>query len=167
MAGRERLIGTDEIVVSKTDPQGRIRYCNDVFLRVSGFSERELIGKPHNIIRHPKMPRVVFNLMWRTICAGNEFFGYVLNRCKGDDYYWVFAHVTPDLDRHGAVAGYHSNRRSVDRSAISAIAPLYDHLCAEEQRHKDPKAALAAADATLQSMLASSGKSYEQFVLGL
>ena len=94
-SGRERTFARDELIVSKTDPKGRLVYVNDVFLEVSGFRESEIIGQPHSIIRHPEMPRAVFKLLWDVILGGKEIFAYVNNMAKNGDNYWVFAHVTP------------------------------------------------------------------------
>jgi PAS domain S-box len=101
LTGVERTFGTDEIIVSKTDPKGRIIYANEVFLRLAGYAESEIIGQPHSIIRHPDMPRCVFKLLWDTVQSGNEIFAYVVNRSKNGDHYWVLAHVTPTFDGQG------------------------------------------------------------------
>ena len=98
LTGVERFFDKDEIIVSKTDLKGRMTYCNDVFLRIAGYTEQELLGQPHSIIRHPDMPRCVFKLLWDTIGAGKEIFAYVINRAKNGDHYWVLAHVTPSRD---------------------------------------------------------------------
>src|SRR3546814_20818773 len=75
------------------------------------YSERDLIDQPHSIVRHPDMPRCVFQLLWQTIAAGNEIFAYVKNIAKNGDYYWVFAHVTPSYDANGKIDSYNSTRR--------------------------------------------------------
>jgi len=80
--GMERRFEEDEIIVSKTDLKGRITYANQVFLRVAGYSEKEVLGQPHNLIRHPDMPRCVFKLLWDTLEAKREIFAYVLNMAK-------------------------------------------------------------------------------------
>jgi PAS domain S-box-containing protein len=110
--GRERTFDDEEIIVSKTDLSGRITYANDVFLRISGYTEAEVIGQPHSLIRHPDMPRSVFNLLWKTIGAGQEIFAYVVNMAKNGDHYWVLAHVTPTFGPAGDIIGFHSNRRT-------------------------------------------------------
>jgi PAS domain S-box-containing protein len=157
LSGHERLLGADEIIVSKTDPAGRITYANRVFQRISGYSERELLGAPHNLVRHPDMPRAVFQLLWETIAAGEELFAYVVNRARNGDHYWVLAHVTPTFDARGAIVGYHSNRRAPARAALEVVAPLYRELCAEEARHDDRKQGMAAARRTLAAALAAKG----------
>src|SRR5580704_8741733 len=90
--GRERTFPEDEIIASKTDVKGVITYANRTFMEVSLYSEEELLGQPHSIVRHPDMPRCVFKLLWDTIQKGDEIFAYVKNMCKNGDFYWVFAH---------------------------------------------------------------------------
>jgi len=131
LTGKERTFPESEIIVSKTDVQGRITYVNDVFLSVSGYLEDEVIGKPHNVIRHPDMPRCVFKLLWDKIQAGQEIFAYVNNRAKNGDNYWVFAHITPSFDASHKIIGFHSNRRSPRREALAKVTPLYAQLLAE------------------------------------
>lgn len=157
-----------DIIVSKTDPTGRITYVNDVFCQVSGFTERELIGKPHSVIRHPDMPRAVFKLLWDQIGAGREIFAYVKNMTRSGDYYWVFAHVTPSYDANGKLAGYHSNRRVPDRAALTqSIIPLYAELLREEQSHRNGKEALAAGFQRLVEFVRAQKVDYDELVFAL
>jgi PAS domain S-box-containing protein len=165
MTGNERTFPEDEIIVSKTDKTGRLTYVNDVFLNVSGFAERELIGQPHSIVRHPQTPRCLFKLMWDRIDAGKEIFVYVNNRAKCGDHYWVFAHVTPNFNSSGQIIGYHSNRRVPKRSALTALQPLYERLLHEEARHTDKQQGIQASMQILTDALAKEGKRYEEFVL--
>ena len=163
----ERQFGEEEIIVSKTDLKGRIVYANDVFCRIGMYAEHELLGQPHSIVRHPDMPRCVFQLLWETIAEGREIFAYVKNMAKNGDYYWVFAHVTPSYDTQGKIDGYHSNRRRPDRAVLAKIEPLYARLLAEEARHADRKQGQAAGFALLQTLLAEQGMPYEEFVFKL
>lgn len=165
--GTERTFGHDEIIVSKTDTAGRITYANDVFLSIAGYTEREIIGKPHSIIRHPDMPRCVFRLLWETIRTGRECFAYVINRARNGDYYWVHAHITPNTDETGAITGYHSNRRCPRREAVAAVEPLYADLRTIETRHADPRAGIDAAHAALNDRLRALGMPYHHFVFTL
>lgn len=167
LTGHEQTFGEDEIIVSKTDVKGKITYANEVFLRVAGYTEDEVLGKPHNIIRHPDMPRCVFKLLWDTIEAGKEIFAYVINRCKNGDHYWVFAHVTPTFDDHGNIVGYHSNRRVPDRTVLSTIKGLYKTLLEEEQKHKNPKDQMAASFPIVLDFLKSKDMSYEELIFSL
>jgi PAS domain S-box-containing protein len=163
----ERTFGDEEIIVSKTDRKGFITYANDVFMRVSGYDEAELMGKPHNIIRHPDMPRCVFKLLWDTISGGDEIFAYVLNLASDGAHYWVFAHVTPSFGSRGEIVGYHSNRRSPERAAVDRVADVYRALLAEEQRHTHPPEAMAASTAVLLGVLEDRGQTYDEFVWSL
>jgi PAS domain S-box-containing protein len=160
----ERTFGDDEIIVSKTDAKGRLTYANSVFLRVSGYAEADLIGKPHSIIRHPDMPRIVFKLLWDTIASGTEIFAYVNNLAADGSHYWVFAHVTPSFDAAGSIVGYHSNRRSPGRNAVQEVAGLYRALHAEEAKQSRPADAMAASGVLLDAALAARGLTYDEFV---
>jgi len=165
--GRETHFAKDEIIVSKTDLRGVITYANDVFQRVSGYSEAELLGAPHSILRHPDMPRCVFKLLWDTIEGGNEIFAYVLNLAKDGGHYWVFAHVTPSYDLSGRHVGYHSNRRSPYPDALAKVAPLYSQLLEVEKRAANPNAGMEAAFKVVLEYLNSQGMDYSQFVFSL
>lgn len=165
--GREVSMGQEEIIVSKTDLNGRITYVNDVFLRISSFTREEVIGQPHSFIRHPDMPRCVFRLLWESIQNGKEIFAYVVNMTKNGDHYWVLANITPTFDAHGAIIGYHSNRRAPDRAALDAIRPLYQQLCAIERSHPRKAEAITASTQELQRHVAGGFSSYEEFVFSL
>ncbi|MEP4165091.1 PAS domain-containing protein [Maricaulis sp.] len=165
LTGAERFFGEDEIIVSKTDLKGRLTYCNDVFLRISGYTEKECLGQPHSLIRHPQMPRCVFKLLWDTVQGGHEIFAYVLNRSKNGDHYWVDAHVTPSRDKSGEINGYHSNRRVADPSIIGEIVwPLYRELLAEEQRHTNRRDGLAASTSMISKLLEEKALQYDEFI---
>ncbi len=166
LTGRERLLPQHELIVSKTDRRGVITYANDVFIRMCGYTEAELLGQPHSIIRHPHMPRCVFKLLWDTIEAGQEIFAYVINRAKNGDHYWVFAHVTPDISPAGECIGYHSSRRAPRREPIDALYPIYKALC-EQETSIGGRAGMDAAMKTLTDTLAAKGVTYEEFALSL
>lgn len=163
-SGVERTFGPNETIVTKTDIKGVITYANKVFLRVSALSEAEAIGKPHNLIRHPEMPRAVFKLFWDTLQDRQELFAYVVNLAADGAHYWVHAHVTPSVGERGQVVGYHSSRRKPGRSAVAAAQDLYRRLSAEERRHAGAKEGLDASYSMLQSILRERGQTYDQFV---
>jgi len=167
LTGREITFGEHEIIVSKTDERGIITYANTVFQRVAGYTEAELIGQPHNLIRHPAMPMAVFKLLWDTIKAGNEIFAYVLNQAKNGDEYWVFAHVTPSYDLRGNRVGYHSNRRFPHRDAISKVTQLYSKMVAEEKKYQKSTEAMEASTRILMNELQKAGQDYDEFVFNL
>ena len=165
--GRERTFRREQIIVSKTDLKGRITYCNDVFRAIGSFTDRQLLGQPHSIIRHPDMPRCVFKLLWDTLADGREFFGYVKNMASNGDYYWVLAHVTPSHGPDGTVVGYHSNRRQPRADAVATVDALYRTLKAVEDRPDNRKDGMTAAYEQLIDHLKAKGVGYDQFVLSL
>lgn len=165
--GFERTFDDDEIIVSKTDLQGRITYANHIFIRVSGYTEEELLGKAHNLIRHPDMPRCVFKLLWDTLNAGNEIFAYVNNLSKNGDNYWVLAHVTPSFDNLGEIIGYHSSRRVPERSAVAKVKALYQSLKNIEDSSPDWRIGMQNATEELVSQLDEAGIQYDEYVFAL
>ncbi len=168
LTGVERHFADDEVIVTKTDPQGRITYANRVFCRLADLPERDVIGKPHNVIRHPDMPKCVFRLLWDTIRSGREIFAYVLNRAVNGDHYWVFAHVTPTFAADGTISGYHSNRRTADPRIVGGvIVPLYRMLLDEERKHANSRDGMEAATALLGKVLREKGLDYDRFIFSL
>ncbi len=165
--GVDRRLGDDDIIVSKTDSKGRIVYANRIFFEISDYREREVIGRPHNMIRHPEMPRAIFALLWQRIQAGREIFAYVQNLCKNGDHYWVLAHVTPSVDASGAVLGYHSNRRRPTDRALDVIRPLYGELLAIEAAEGDRGRALERSSARLRAWADARGESYDALMFAL
>jgi PAS domain S-box-containing protein len=165
--GAECPFDENELIVTKTDLKGRITYANDVFIRLAKFSRDEVIGAPHSIVRHPDMPRSIFKLLWDTIQSKKEIFAYVVNMARNGDHYWVFAHVTPTLDAHRNVLGFHSNRRKPDRAQIARIEGLYRQLRDEENRHRNAKDGMMAGYAMLMNMLQTQGLAYDEFIFSV
>ncbi|MBY0409953.1 MAG: PAS domain-containing protein, partial [Burkholderiaceae bacterium] len=117
----------DELLVSSTNTKGELTHCNPAFARVSGFSYEELIGQPHNLIRHPDMPPAAYKDMWRTIGRGEPWTGMVKNRRKDGDYYWVRANVTPIMEG-GKPRAYMSVRTKPSAGDIAAAETLYAQM---------------------------------------
>ena len=163
---KEVILPADDLIITKTDGRGQITYANRTFMRITGFDEISVLGKPHNIIRHPDMPRGVFRLMWKTLASQREFFGFVKNYTVDGGFYWVFANVTPDFDANGQVVGYFSVRRKASTKAIALMGGLYQAML-EEERKAGSKDACDASLALLTNTLKQQGVSYEQFVLSL
>jgi PAS domain S-box-containing protein len=164
--GQERMFGIDEVIVSKTDLKGRLTYVNDLFLRIADYDEDQVLGRPHNLIRHPDMPRLVFAMLWDEIQAGREIFAYVVNLAANGDHYWVLAHVTPTIV-DGHTIGYHSNRRAPDRGAVDRISAVYAQLLAAERPHRLPSDAIDSSRAVLDELLAQHEVDYDRFVWSL
>ena len=158
----ERLLDENDFIVSKTDTKGRTTYCNRIFMNLAEYEEEELIGKPHSIIRHEKMPRAVFKLLWDRIQKKEEIFAFVINKTKKGNYYWVYANVTASVDEKGTIVGYYSVRRKPNRDAIPIIEAVYAQMLKEEQ-----KGGMEASLAYLQSVLKEKGVGYDELVISL
>ena len=141
-------------IVSETDEKGRITYANDYFCEVSGYSKEELIGQPHNIIRHPDMPKVVFKLLWENIKAGRNVNAVVKNLAKDGRYYWIFTEfeIRKDTDT-GEVIGYHASRKTISRHVIEIVADIYKQLL-EVEKEKG----VEASEKYLNDLLKSKGE---------
>ena len=133
VTNREVFLPEGETIVSRTDAGGRITFVNKAFLDISGFTAEELIGAPHNIVRHPDMPREGFADLWQTIKAGRPWEGLVKNRTKAGDFYWVQANVTPVIE-DGRITGYISIRLRPPREKVQAAEAAYARLRAGEAR---------------------------------
>jgi aerotaxis receptor len=123
----ERTFPASERLISTTDLNSRITYCNDAFVSLSGFTREELLGQPHNLVRHPDMPPSVFAHMWETIKLGKPWMGVVKNRSKQGDYYWVSAYVTAVYE-NGRIVGYESVRSVPTRDQVRRAEALYARL---------------------------------------
>ncbi len=123
-------------IVSETDEKGKITFANDYFMEVSGYNQEELIGKNHNIVRHPDMPKVVFKLLWQTIKSGKNINAVVKNLAKDGRYYWIFTEfeIRKDTDT-GAIIGYHASRKTISKHVIEIIAELYKELLEIEKKN--------------------------------
>lgn len=158
----EIVMAENDFIVSKTNPKGIITYCNEIFMEMAGYSEEELIGRNHNIIRHPNMPKAAFKLAWDLIQDGKEFFGYVKNLSRDGSFYWVFANITPDYDENREVIGYTSVRRKPNPEALKTIVPLYNKMLEIEQKQN--------TDASFQhliQLLEENNITYDALILSL
>jgi len=129
--GIETVLSDDAFLVSETDERGIITFANDDFCRIAEYDIDELIGKPHNIVRHPDMPKAAFKSLWDTVQRGEVWTGYVKNKTKSNGYYWVYATVFPYETCDGK-KGYLSCRRKPSRAEIEEHERLYKELRAKE-----------------------------------
>ncbi len=151
-------LNSNDFLVSKTDTKGIITYCNEPFMEAAGGSEKELLGKPHNIVRHPDMPKVIFKLLWNKIQNKDEIFAYVKNLRFNGGYYWVYANITASLDDRENIIGYYSVRRKANTKALGIIKPLYEKLLSLERN-----GGVSESERYLNELLKKEGVSYEEF----
>ncbi len=151
-----------EFIVSKTDLKGKITYGNELFIKMSGYTESELIDAPHSILRHPDMPKAVFKFLWDTISKGEEVFAFVNNLAKNGDNYWVQAQVTPSYDDTGRIIAYHSVRRKPKRESVELLSKVYAEMLRIEKA-----SGVDASFNYLANILKSKGVGYDEFILSL
>lgn len=152
----------NDFIVSKTDLKGKITYTNKIFMEMAEYTEAELLGKPHNIVRHKKMPKAVFKLLWDTIQANEEIFAYVLNKTKNSNEYWVYANVTPSKDEKGNTIGYYSVRRKPNPKALEIIEPLYARMLEAEQH-----SGIQGGTKILEELLHEKGVGYNELIISI
>ena len=158
----EKMLKESDFIVSKTDTQGRIIYCNQIFMDMAEYEENELINLNHNIIRHPEMPRVAFKLAWDLLKSGKEFFGFVKNLRKNGGFYWVYTNITPDFNDGGKIIGYTSVRRKPSKSAIDTIIPIYQQLSSLERNGN-----ISNSEKFLMDYLEENNTTYEKLIISL
>ncbi|MBB3329724.1 methyl-accepting chemotaxis protein/aerotaxis receptor [Halomonas campaniensis] len=134
VTGHEYELKDDHFLISRTDLKGRITYANPAFVEVSGYAHEELIGSPHNLVRHPDMPPEAFANLWETLAEGQSWRGLVKNRRKNGDHYWVDASVTPIIE-DGTLVGYASVRVKATREAIDQAEAAYARIREGKGRH--------------------------------
>ena len=127
MSSEELKLGMDAFLLSETDEKGIIRFANDEFCKFAEYTLEELIGQPHNIVRHVDMPKTAFEDLWKTIISGKPWKGFVKNKTKSGKYYWVFATVFPFISCDGS-KGYISCRRMASQSEISKYENIYKNM---------------------------------------
>lgn len=162
----EMVMRENDFITSKTDLRGKIIYCNEIFIEFAKYDEAYLIGAPHSVVRHPDMPRAIFQLLWDTIQSGKELNSYVKNLASDGSFYWVFANVTPVFDKDNKIVGYYSVRRKPKKSALSFIVPFYKEMVEIESRGSK-KEGLQNSTNRLHEFLKEKGVSYEEFILSI
>jgi len=157
---KEIKLSTKRYIVSKTDAKGIIEYGNDYFVEVSGYTEAELIGQPHSIVRHPDMPRVVFKMMWDRINRTQNIMAVVKNLAKDGSYYWVVTEFEPKVDPiTNEIISHTAFRKAAPQEAVDAIAPIYEKLLEIE---KD--GGMEASEKYLRGFLEEKKMTYDEFI---
>jgi len=148
-----------KFIVSKTDLKGNIIFVNKNFSEVSGYEEAELIGAPHNILRHPDMPRAVFFIVWQALLAGQPISGIIKNLAKDGRYYWVIADLEPKFDLKGQIVALTAFRRAAPDNVIETTEELYATMLSIEKKHGMEKSL-----AYLEAFLEEHNLSYNEFI---
>ena len=166
VTGRTVELADDINILSTTDPKGIVTYVNPEFIQVSGFSEAELLGQPHNIVRHPDMPPAAYAQLWKNLQAGRSWMGLVKNRCKNGDSYWVSAYVTPIVE-NGQVLEYQSVRTKPAAHWVAAAERLYPQLFGERLPRMTPRIGLFGRQLGLCAGAIASGFAVASLGFGL
>ena len=155
---KEILINDKQMIVSQTDAKGKIIYVNDVFCEIAGYNRDELMGKNHNIIRHPDVPKAVFKLLWDNLHSGQAIYAFVKNKAKNGDFYWVKAYVKPVM-KNGILDYAVSYRKPIDEFAKEAASQIYASLVEYEKSHT-----VEESFNLLLEYLRERNLTYEQFI---
>ncbi len=160
---QEIILDPEKTILSKTDKKGIILYANDYFVDICGYSVGELMGQPHNIIRHPDMPKVVFELLWRRILDKKNIHAVVKNLAKNGRYYWVVTDFTVDTNpTTGNIVGLYAHRKAAPRHIIDQVEKVYQNLLDIEKN-----AGFAASLRYFVGLLEEKGMDYDQWVASL
>ncbi len=124
----EHIVKNVDLIVSKSDAEGNITYVNPIFVKISGYSQASLLEQPHSILRHPDMPKVIFEYLWKNIKEGKDVVAYVKNLCADGGYYWVLATVKMAKNPDGSFRNYMSTRRCITQEAKDQISQFYKEL---------------------------------------
>jgi PAS domain S-box-containing protein len=157
--GKEIKLSSKDMLVSKTDLKGIIKYGNSKFVEIVGYKETELIGSPHNILRHPDMPKALFYLMWKSIKNGQNIMAVVKNKAKNGDHYWVTTDFVINRDRSGAPKSYTAFRYPASKKVVREIEPLYKKMLEIEKFHS-----MDESVEYLESFLEEKNLTYNQYI---
>jgi aerotaxis receptor len=130
----EEVLFDGRSLISETDLKGNITFVNRKFVEMTGYSKEEAVGEPHNILRHPDMPKAAFAQMWKVIKEGKIWDGYVKNLRKDGKFYWVIVHIVPKKDDDGNIIGYIASRKMPDRSMLKTVEAEYKKMIEAEKR---------------------------------
>ena len=157
---KEIKLSPKRYIVSKTDAKGIIEYGNDYFVEISGYTEAELIGKPHSIVRHSDMPKIVFKMMWDRINKGQNIIAVVKNLSKSGDHYWVVTEFEPKVDPiTNEIISHTAFRKAAPQAAIDAIEPIYAKLLELEK-----EGGMITSENYLRSFLEEQNTNYDEFI---
>ncbi len=155
----EIILDPERAIMSKTNPRGIIEYANDYFMTISGYEEKELIGQPHNVIRHPDMPKVIFKWLWRRLQEKKNMHALVKNLAKDGRYYWVITDFEVKLNDMNEVSSIVARRKTPPRMTIASIKDLYKKLLSIEQAQS-----VDISEKYLVGFLEEQGMTYDEYI---
>ncbi|MFA7521722.1 MAG: PAS domain-containing protein [Halothiobacillaceae bacterium] len=163
LTGRERELLGSEIISTRTDERGVIKFINPTFTQVTGLTKDESLGQPHSLIRHPDVPRAVYSLLWSQIKEQRaQFFAVTKNVCKNGDHYWTIGYFQPELDPDGEIKGFRSTRQGLREPRLKAeFDQVYRQVREEELRHPRPKQVMAGLKALNKWLKKAGYENYE------
>jgi len=148
-----------KFIVSKTDKEGKILFVNKNFCEISGYARNEILGAPHNVLRHPDMPRAIFYMMWKSLLAGMEISAIVKNLAKSGEYYWVIADFSMQRDKYGKIETLTSFKRIAPSFVSESMETLYMEMILAEK-----KSGIEGSLVCLEKFLEEKGVSYNEFL---
>jgi len=157
----EVILDDKKVIKSKTDKRGVIQYVNDYFCKVAQYDKKELIGKPHNIIRHPDMPKVIFKLLWEKLHKGENLYAIIKNLTKDGKYYWVVTKFETTFDNKGNVLAHYARRKAIPEKIKNIVGDIYDKIRKIEAIDEQ------LAEDTFYEILNTYHLTYDQFFLEL
>jgi len=159
---REIPLDPFQTIMSKTDKKGIIEFANDYFMQICGYKEWELMGQPHNVIRHPDMPKIIFKILWDRLFEGKNIHAVVKNLAKDGSYYWVVTDFQNKYDENGEIIALYSRRKAVPENIKLYFSELYSKLLKIEE-----VGGMEAAGIYLNGLLDDAGMTYDEFILDL
>lgn len=158
----EKELNEYDFIVSKTDTRGNITYANESFIKIIYAKESDILNKPHNIVRHPDMPKAVFKYLWQQLKARKEVYAFVKNKTFDNGYYWVFANISVSYDLNGNIIGYYSVRRKIGKRAKELIISLYKKMIeVEKSKGVDESWKI------IEEILHKENKTYNEFIISI
>ncbi len=160
---KEIILDPKKVIMSKTDAKGVIEFANDYFMEICGYEEYELMGKPHNVIRHPDMPRVIYKILWERLHQGKNIHAVVKNLAKDGSYYWVVTNFETKYDANGKIISHYSRRKSAPKHVVETIEKLYKILLSLEVDDRNMKKSLNYFEGYFENKQTT----YDDFILEL
>ena len=157
----EIILDPSKVIMSKTDYKGVIQYANEYFMNICGYEEYELMGKPHNVIRHPDMPKVIFKFMWERLRKGENIYAVVKNLAKDGSYYWVMTTFETTYDEDGDILAHYARRKAVPIKARKTFEDLYKRIIKIENQNEE------VAEKFFYGFIEDSGKTYDDLFLSV